>query len=646
MPRRRRSAKRASLGLALGVGAAIAALSWWDLLAPLDTAIYDQLVTRIPAPAIPGDTVVVGIDEPSFAEVNLPWPWPRELHARLIDSLRAAGARVIAFDIVFADPTSPEGDARLAAAIGPDVVLASDLARIDTPQGQVAMLVQPLPALLAAGARTGVVGVPLDADGGVRRIPELDGSFAAALLADTPAVPDGALIDARPRPGAQARVAYYQALDAANLLPEGALRDKVVLVGLTLRATPDTRGDKVRTPWTARGAGLSPGVEVQARLFETLSHRSWITPVPPWAVLAAALLAVALGILTARGRWGPAGAAAAGGLGAGFVALSGGLLATGLWLPPAAPALAALVAGIGQAALDHARERAARRAITRSFEHYVSPEVVRRLAADPDTLALGGERRHLTIMFCDMRGFTTLSERMRDRPEELTALINRALTILGDAILESGGMIDKFIGDCAMGVWNAPVDVPDHPRRAVEAAIAAVTAVRRFAEEVRAEAQAAGQDAPDLACGAGVNTGWCTVGNMGSTRRFDYTAIGDPVNLASRLEGLTKTYGTPVILGEDTAAHLGDLPLVELDTAVVKGRAAPVRIFTPAALWPVTADALALQAAALAASRRGDRDRAAMLWHDLARRAPEVEGYATLMAARLPLGRSDPVSAA
>lgn len=633
MGRRRRSSKRASLVLAAGAGIAMSLLSAGGVLVPMDIAVFDQLVTRIHRTGQTSDVVVVGIDEPSFAELGRPWPWPREVHARLIDSLRAAGARIIAFDIVFAEPTTAEADRRFAEALGPDVVLASDLSELETPQGWLSMQVSPLPMFLDSGARTGLVSLPLDADGGVRRLPALTGSLAGALAGELTAIPEGALIDMSLPPAVQARVSYYQALDAAQMLPAGTFRDKVVLVGLTLRASPLTTPDKFRTPWTARGAGLMPGVELQARLVDTLSNRSWIVPVHLWSVALCTMLGALLGMVATRGRAGAFGTAASLGLFFGIVTASGGILVAGYWLPPAAPALASLVAGLGQAGLDHARERAARRAIIRSFEHYVAPEVVRQLVKDPDALRLGGERRHVTIMFCDLRGFTTLSERMRDRPEELTALINRALTIIGDAILETGGTIDKFIGDCAMGIWNAPVALADHPHRAVEAAIKAVEAIRAFADALREEAAASGREAPLVACGVGINSGWCTIGNMGSSKRFDYTAIGDPVNLAARLEGLTKMYCTPIVIGEDTAKMLPAIPLVELDVTWVKGRETPVRLYTPAVVWPLRGEKLQLQQRALAATLRGD-PQSIGLWRDVSAAEPALRPYVDIMLDR------------
>jgi len=637
---------RASLAVAALAGAAAAGLGLAGVFAPLDRAAYDQAATRLPAPAGPSPVVIVAIDEPSFQEIGLPWPWPRSLHARLIEALREAGASAVALDILFADPSEPAEDAALAAALGPDVTLGCDEARIETPQGVLTQRVTPAPSLSGRGARCGEVGLPLDPDGALRRLPGWAGAFAAqALPGAAPVPPPGALIDMSRPPGALPRVSVYQALDAGRMLPPELLRGRVALVGFDLRAgtgTAEAGPDRFRSAWTARGAGLASGVEMHARAVETLARGRWSVPAPAWAPPLAALAAAAAAVALARRAPPPAGAAAAAGVAlAATLACLGGL-AAGVWLPPAAPAAAALAGGLGHAGLEHAAERLARRRIVRAFERYLAPEMVRRLADDPQALRLGGERRTATLMFCDLRGFTTLTERMKDRPEALTEILNRALTEIADAVLESGGMVDKFIGDCVMGVWNAPLDLPDHAGRAIGAALDAAARVARLSARIDAEARAAGRPAVGLACGIGIESGDCVVGNMGSDRRFDYTALGDPVNLAARLEGLTKRYGATILVGEGAAALApGGPALIELDLIAVKGRAAPTRIHVPAALWtdPLAAE---VQAEALRLYRLRDWSAAAEAWTALAAREPAAAVYAAAMIAQAQAFRAAP----
>ncbi|MBV9828417.1 MAG: adenylate/guanylate cyclase domain-containing protein [Alphaproteobacteria bacterium] len=212
------------------------------------------------------------------------------------------------------------------------------------------------------------------------------------------------------------------------------------------------------------------------------------------------------------------------------------------------------------------------REIREAFSRYVSPHYVEELAKDPDKLVLGGEIRMMTIMFCDIRGFTTLSEGLS--AHDLGMLINSFLTPMTEIIMDHKGTIDKYIGDCIMAFWNAPLDDPDHARNAVAAAMQ----MRIKLDELNAGWRAEGRK--EIHIGIGINTGECSVGNFGSNQKFNYSLLGDPVNLSSRLEGLTKMYGVDLVIGEDTAACLDDPNLIELDLVAVKGKTKAVRIFT------------------------------------------------------------------
>ncbi len=197
---------------------------------------------------------------------------------------------------------------------------------------------------------------------------------------------------------------------------------------------------------------------------------------------------------------------------------------------------------------------------------------MKRLSDDPSQLKLGGERRTLSVLFSDVRGFTTIAETMKDDPEKLTGLINRLLTPLSDVVMDHGGTIDKYMGDCIMAFWNAPLDDPEHALHAVKASLAMQAAIATLNKQLEAEAKASGAPLHVLKMGVGINTGDCVVGNMGSTRRFDYSRLGDSVNLASRLEGASKNYGVALLLGEETARLVaGMYTVVELDRIIVKG---------------------------------------------------------------------------
>ena len=212
-----------------------------------------------------------------------------------------------------------------------------------------------------------------------------------------------------------------------------------------------------------------------------------------------------------------------------------------------------------------------------AFGRYLSPVLVEQLANDPDKLKLGGETRQISALFCDIRGFTSLSERLA--PEELTDLLNRFLTPLTEVILNEQGTIDKYMGDCIMAFWNAPVDVSGHERRACSAALKMLDALAELNETLQREAAATGTSMQELRIGIGINSGSALAGNLGSEQRFDYSILGDSVNLASRLEGQSKAYGVEILLSEATRAAVQDLAFLELDLVQVVGKSEPVRIF-------------------------------------------------------------------
>ena len=581
---------------------ALTRLPVWNLL---DLRTFDYLSTHDdPAPPENGP-IVVAIDEPSFAEINRQWPWPRDIHARLVTALRAAGARAIGIDIIFAEPSSGAADKALAAALGPDVVLAGDESLIITPQAEQLLRTTPLPAFSATGARTGIASITLGGDGVFRHVPDYQDGFAAELgrAAGLPVqVPGRDLLLQAYGPGrSYPTVSYYQALDPKNFLPANYFRDRIVIVGLSLQNAPaiDEGGaDAFATPYTVHTGRLVSGAEIQATIFDNLTRGTAIERAAPPATIAAIIAAALAAAIAARRstRWHS--------IVIGLAVML--ILATlaffllrfaNLFLSPLGPALAFLAVLLGQAALDYAEERQKRREITRAFSQYLSPALVDQLARDPERLKLGGERRTLSILFCDVRGFTTIAETMKDDPEQLTTLINRLLTPLSDIVMRHGGTIDKYIGDCLMAFWNAPLDDPDHAAHAVTAALEMLEAIDTLNAELRREA--AGHAAYVLRIGIGINTGDCVVGNMGSNQRFDYSVLGDAVNLASRLEGASKSYGVPLLLGEATARQASPaVAMFELDRITVKGRTTAAPVFT--ALRNASPEAIALHAEVVA----------------------------------------------
>ncbi|MDR9760673.1 adenylate/guanylate cyclase domain-containing protein [Rhizobium redzepovicii] len=578
------------LVLSLAVLIAISLLSRLPAWSLLELRSFDYLSTvddpRPPA----GGPVIVAIDEPSLADINAQWPWPRSLHAELVSQLRAAGARVIGLDIIMAEPSNPDNDAAIARAVGPDVVLAGDETLIETPQASQLIRATPLPQLTQAGAVTGIASIDLSGDGMFRRIPGYQDGFAAMLMqaasgAANADLPAGRLIQSFGPARSYPTVSYYQALDPENLLPPGYFRDRVVLVGLSLQNAPeiDKRGvDAFATPYTIHTGKLVSGVEIQATIYDNIRAGLSIAEARLPAVAACILISVLLATTTVwrSTGWLTIVTSAAALLAFATVSFAGIRLAH-VFVSPLGPTVAYISVVFGQAAFDYAEERRNKRQIIRAFAQYISPDLVRRLSNDPSQLKLGGERRTLSVLFSDVRGFTTIAETLKDDPEQLTGLINRLLTPLSDVVMDHGGTIDKYMGDCIMAFWNAPLDDPDHALHAVRAALAMQTAISRLNNQLEREAAALGGKPHVLKMGVGINTGECIVGNMGSTRRFDYSCLGDSVNLASRLEGASKNYGVALLLGEETARLVAETYIVvELDRIIVKGRTVPSPIYT------------------------------------------------------------------
>ena len=630
---------------AFSILAAVSFSAPWRLL---EARVFDYLSTLLPPPRPADGPIIVAIDEPSFAELGQQWPWPRDIHGRLVEALRDAGAKVIGLDIIFAEPSSkPGADAALAASMGPDVVLAADETLIDTPHAVQTIRVEPLPEFTDTGARSGIASIVLDRDGTLRRIPRYPDGFAAVLL-DRSGIshaspPPGALLQAFGPARTYQTVSYYQALEPAAFLPPGIFVGRTVIVGLSMQSAPTTEAggaDAFATPQTLRTGRLVAGAEIHATIYDNLRAGLFVRPAAPPLLLGAIAVAAALAGLAVRRATGWRTLLAALAAVAACIIGSWLLLRFGrLFVPPFAPAAAFAGVAAAQGARDYAAEFRLRQGITRAFSQYLSPVLVERLASDPAQLRLGGERRTLTILFCDVRGFTTISERLKDDPQRLTTLINRLLNPLSAVILAAGGTIDKYIGDAIMAFWNAPLDDPEHAEKAVSAAIGMLAAVDALNAELAAEASAAGETPIEIRIGVGINTGDCVVGNMGSDVRFNYSVLGDPVNLASRLEGETKVYGVPILIGDETARRLsGRYPAIELDRVLVKGKTEAAVVHTvlrEATTGPITIDAevRAAHQAFLDDFYAGRKPDAAARIDRLARRLPALATYYERMRA-------------
>jgi adenylate cyclase len=256
-----------------------------------------------------------------------------------------------------------------------------------------------------------------------------------------------------------------------------------------------------------------------------------------------------------------------------------------LLFDPVYPSIVALCIYLTSSLITQLQTETEKRRVRDAFGHYLPASLIEELVNDPSKLRLGGEQRNMTFLFTDIRGFTSVVEQCKSRPEAITDIINRFTTLMTEAIFQSGGTIDKYMGDCVMAFWNAPVSEEDHARRACEAALAMRQALEKLNGDLASEASAIrlaeGKNLNvRLDAGIGINTGNCIVGNLGSENHFNYSVIGDAVNLASRLEGLSKNYGVPIVIGEDTEALAPGFATIELDIVAVKGKQEEVRIYT------------------------------------------------------------------
>lgn len=421
------------------------------------------------------------------------------------------------------------------------------------------------------------------------------------------------------------------------------LEGAIVFVGATAAGLMDLRA----TPLNQ----VTPGAEIHAQLTEQALAREFLRR-PVWAkpLEFSFLLVFGLGLVFLMARLGAAWCATLAGAGVAASACASwwAFSRHQLLLDPVSPSLVVLLVYLCASLINHLRSEAEKKEVRAAFSRYMSPDLVEQLARDPSRLKLGGETRELTIMFSDIRGFTTISEQFD--AHGLTEFINRYLTPMTGIVLDHRGTIDKYIGDCIMAFWNAPLDDADHARNACLAAIAMRSRLRELNERWRAAAEAAGRRHIPIKTGIGLNTGPCCVGNLGSEQRFDYSVLGDDVNLASRLEGQSKNYGVDVVIGENTRAKTAAFAALELDLIRVKGKTVPVRVYAllgdeARAKTAEFQELAARHAAALKAYRAREWDRAEKLIEECRRLDPSLEGLYALYVRRIGNYRAEPPAA-
>ncbi len=467
-------------------------------------------------------------------------------------------------------------------------------------------LLRNLPELEQAAAGRGLFSIVPERDGIVRRVPMVmraEDKMVPALTLDLLRVVTGsgailirtdeAGVSSVAVPGlelptdrngriwvhynAHDKTRYVSAKDVIDgTAPPEKFAGKLVLLGTSAIGLLDIK----TTPVSA----AMPGVEVHAQLLEAALTDSLLGS-PAYAVavemtaavVAGAVLSFLAPIASALTLFAIAVVAAAAMVAASWIAFSRYQMLFDVTFP----LLAMLTVYMSVVLVGYFREQLDRRRIRSAFAQYLSPTLVERLAKSPKQLVLGGEDRMMTVLFSDVRGFTTISESFKDNPHGLTTLMNRFLTPLTNAIIAHNGTIDKYMGDAVMAFWNAPLDDATQEIDACHAALDMLARVDALNAEREREAAAASVKFVPIKVGIGINTGRCTVGNMGSDLRFQYTVMGDTVNLASRLEGQTKAYGISIIIGSRTAAAVAEeFALLEIDSIRVKGKTEPEVIYT------------------------------------------------------------------
>jgi adenylate cyclase len=599
---------------------------WW---------LFDRYSRRL-ATSRPPDTRILLLTVSEDAVRNLAAvdygrpPYSREVWALVVEELRRAGAKAIVFDLLFSEenPAAPEGDRAFAAAIdrapvilGAQTELARagfdragenppwfwDIRGLQQPKRYHAALPHPV-FHRAAGAGTlrfaagdsavahrypladpvagGHLGsLALEAArlylGTERKAARLERSLSfggrrVPVDADLQMLVRWSGSRRDPRALAYPNVDLDKVIQAALLRAEGAdaetlkrfeqqFRGRIVLIGYTAAGLMDLRANPL--------SPVAPGLELHANAVDNLINADFNRVAPRSLMFPLILfLGVATGIAVDATRSQVASAAIAALIVAAVVVAGYAALVQGLSVPAFTAATAVALTYVALTAVRLVEEQRQTALLKSTFGSYVSPQILEHILAHPERVRLGGERRDLTILFSDIRGFTSISE--ASEPEEVVEMLNEYLTRMVDILLAHGGTLDKFIGDAVMGFWNAPAAEPDHARLAVACAVEMVEETARLREKWEREGKAA------IRIGIGVNTGEAVVGNIGSERVFGYTVIGDAVNLASRLEGKNKDYVTEIIVSESTLARMGGgFETVYLDEVRVKGKEKAVKIY-------------------------------------------------------------------
>lgn len=613
-----------------------AALSWW----------FSLRGKRVPSSEI----VVVALDEVSYRDLNVPLsvgPWPRKLHAALLERLANLGAKRVVFDVLFLDPgNDPAGDGQLAAVIAKLPVylgVESSLQQIAGSSGSFTLeeLLEPHEPFAKAAAGLGLVGLPEDG-GVVRRFL----TERSERTADYPSLAEvGAGLkpgDGRPRPGPRDLInyfgpartlrtlSYYQVLQTERPIAPELIRDKIVFIGLALRT--DTGPAQKDIYDTSYGGLKIFGTEIHATAAANLLSGDWIRRLSSGAevtgevLCAVALAAVLMSISPSIG---------------GIVLLVtvvGWLLLSyigfrcGYFIPGAIVFFAVLpLTYLGTTLYYYFVIRRAANQMKSALELYLSPEMAEQLTRADSGPTLGGAKIWATALFTDIENFTKITEEMP--PERVAAMLNAYFTVVREVIFQHGGTLIKFIGDSVFVLWGAPLRIDNHAAMALKAGISLGKEIERFNERGLF---------PRLRTRIGINTGPMVVGNLGATGRFDYTAIGDSVNLASRVEGLNKSFGTTLLMTEATRKDAGaDFVAVRVGLVQVAGKREAVALYTTFEP-PPTAQVVAAMEEALESFRKRRWAEARALFQEVNERQPSMQSIGMLYESLIAKYEKDP----
>jgi adenylate cyclase len=564
----------------------------------LDELLYDAVYRlRTPEDRKASNVVIVAIDQDSitklaqkqFEDVQIDWPWPRELYGDMVQYFERCGARVVAFDMLFADrgrqseQLSDETFAELLAEAKIPVVFGTLVDGNGTSGPFAPPVKDPILGAVNAGGSVLRTYFPF-----INGYPSLGFRTAALFTGSEQGLRRGEFrihyYGPHRRRDGSTTFRYMTAFNvlaasrgAAGLDPD-LFRGKVVLVGGTAAGTHDVKS----TPLPNEDPTLDklqkyvyPGVEYQATAVENLLFHQRVRMIQPLVVgcvtFVGAVLASAASLFSQRTAAKIAAALLAAGLvlGVGIALFRGKTI---WWLPLASPLLAVLISTVGAIAWSYFTEGRQRLFISKAFALSTSPVIAEAISRNPEKLKLGGERREITVMFTDLAGFTDLSETME--VEQLAKVINTYMEAMSEQIVLQDGYLDKYIGDAIMSFWNGLVDQPEHAVRACRAALG----IKRRELEIAPELQKL--VAAKIMTRIGIHCGPMAVGNLGSSRKLSYTVLGDAVNLAARLEPANKLYDTEVLISQTVAEQVKDRFVVrELDLLAVKGKKIPMAVY-------------------------------------------------------------------